>query len=121
MTELELKKEARRQRRLEKLGTNKPRCGVCGESSWQCLELHHAAGQAHGDATVILCRNCHRKATDDQKDHPRSNPEADRTLCSIGYFLLGLADMLRLVVEKLYAFGCELVERSQAHCLGERP
>jgi hypothetical protein len=50
--------------------------------------------------------------SDDQKDHPRFNPDADPMLDGIGHFLLGLADLLRLIVEKLAIFGLALIERA---------
>lgn len=80
MTDDELKCEARKQRRLEVLGTNEPRCAMCPETAWQCMELHHVAGQHHDETTVILCRNCHRKVSDDQKALPQFDPDADPIL-----------------------------------------
>lgn len=113
MTDKELAREIRKQRRLEKLGTNHPRCGTCGESRWQCIEQHHLAGRENDpDTTVLECRNCHRVLSDDQIDHPASDPAADPMLQSIGHFLLGLADLLKLVVEKLTEFGLALIERA---------
>ena len=38
MTPIELAKEARKQNRLERFGTNDPRCGVCGEANDCILE-----------------------------------------------------------------------------------
>lgn len=105
-------KEARKQSRFEKLGTDNPVCGMCGETDWRVMELHHVADHKRDKATVLLCRNCHRKVSDDQKDHPRFSPSNDTMLDCIGHFLLGLADMLRLIVEKLYAFGLALIERA---------
>jgi len=112
MDKKELAREARKQRRLEALGTNDPTCGECGESDWRCMELHHVADHGCDDGTVILCRNCHRKVSDDQKDHPAFDPAADPTLHAIGRFLLGLADLLRLAIEKLTEFGRALIERA---------
>jgi len=112
MDKQELAREARKQRRLEALGTNDPICGTCGETDWRCMEMHHVAGRKHDGATVNVCRNCHRKVSDDQKDHPASNPAADPMLQSIGHFLLGLADLLRLAIEKLTEFGHALIERA---------
>lgn len=119
MTDNNLARETRKQRRLEILGTNAPRCGICGESDWRCMELHHIADHGRDDATVCICRNCHRKVSDDQRDHPPFNPNADTVLDSIGHFLLGLADMLRIIVERLYAFGRSLIERADQRREGE--
>lgn len=112
MDKTELNREIRCQRRLEVLGTNHPRCANCGEGDDRVLELHHVAGRRHDDLTVIECRNCHRKLSDCQRDHPWTAPCADPFLAAVGNFLLGLADMLRLIVEKLAGFGEELIRRA---------
>ena len=112
MTDKELAQERRKQLRLEKLGTNEPRCGTCGDDRWQALEEHHVAGRKYDAAAVLLCRNCHRVASDDQCDHPKAAEPSDPALFAIGRFLLGLADMLRLIVERLFAFGQELTARA---------
>lgn len=113
MTDKELAREIRKQRRLEKLGTNSPICGTCGETDYRVLEKHHVAGRKHDPDTVIICRNCHRMASDDQKDHPAIGSDADAMLSAIGMFLLGLADLLELVIDKLASFGLALIERAK--------
>ena len=119
MDDKELAREARRQRRLETFGTNEPRCGSCGEDDDRVLEAHHVAGRRCDASTVIICRNCHRRVSDDQEDHPSFDERADPMLQAIGHFLLGLADLLRLAIEKLSEFGHALIERAatqgQAH------
>lgn len=112
MNDKELAAECRKQRRLEKLGTNEPRCGTCGEGRWQCIEEHHPADFGRDDATVLVCRNCHRILSDEQRGHPAVNLDADPLLASIGHFLLGLADMLRVILAKLSDFGLALIARS---------
>lgn len=96
--------ERRKQARLDKLGTNTPRCVLCGEDDYRCLERHHIGGQAYDDDTAILCRNCHRKFSDMQKDHPRqkSNPPSREEI--IGHFLLGVADIFELLIGKFREF-----------------
>lgn len=105
-------KETRMQNRLAKLGTNEPRCGICGETDWRVMDLHHVADHKRDELTVLLCANCHRKVTDDQRDHPPLDRDAEPMLDRIGHFMLGLADMLRLIVEKLIQFGNYLIERA---------
>jgi hypothetical protein len=105
-----LARESRRQKRLERFGTNEPLCGMCGEADDRCLERHHIAGRKHEDMTALICRNCHRKVSDDQRDHPIADTNADPALVAIGYFLIGLADMLRLIVERLAVYGRSLIE-----------
>jgi hypothetical protein len=112
MTDTLFHKAPRNKPRLEKLGTNDPHCGTCGENDDRTLELHHVAGRKHDGTMVPICRNCHRKVTDDQVDHPPFDPNADPLLASIGHFLLGLADMLTIILPKLSAFGLALIGRS---------
>jgi len=115
MEKIELAREVRKQRRLEKLKTDHPRCGTCGERDDRSLELHHVVDYGRDCATVIICRNCHRKVSDDQRDHPPFDPSADVLLDRIGHFLLGLADLLRIIIERLYAFGTALIARGASH------
>lgn len=112
MTDKELAREIRKQRRLEKLGSNAPVCGTCGECDYRVLEKHHVAGRKHDPDTVVICRNCHRKVSDDQKDHPTVEPGSDPMLHTIGLFLLGLADLLELVLQKLTEFGLLLIDQA---------
>lgn len=112
MNDDDFNRERRKQKRLEALGSNDPHCGMCGEHHWTTLELHHVAGRQHDGTLVTLCRNCHRKVSDDQKDHPGLDPQADPALAGIGHFLLGLADMLRIVVAKLCEYGDALIQRA---------
>lgn len=106
-------KETRKQRRLEILGTNNPVCVCCGENSWTTLELHHIAGQAYSDDLSIVCRNCHRKLSDDQKDHPKQISQNPTNFETIGHLLLGLADLFALIVEKLRECGQFLIQSAQ--------
>ena len=106
-------KETRKQSKLEKLGTNHPLCVICGEDDWRCLEEHHIPGQAYGEELATVCRNCHRKLSDDQYNHPEKlNPEP----ClfeRLGHFLLGLADLFALLVERFRMIGHELIQAAK--------
>jgi hypothetical protein len=62
---------------------------------------------------ALICANCHRKVTDDQKDRPTFNPSADPFLDRVGHFLLGLADLLILIVAKLMEFGNALIAKAK--------
>ncbi len=104
------KKERRRQGQLERLGTNTPRCVVCGEGSPSCLELHHLAGRNYGDDLVTVCRNCHRKLSDAQKDHPNPKEEEPSFENRLAHFLHGLADLFKLLEEQLRAFANRLFD-----------
>lgn len=112
MTEEERCKEARARKAAEKLGSATARCVVCGETDSRCLEQHHIAGQKFGTETVPVCRNCHRKLSDDQRDYPAPVGGEPSLLERIGQFLLNLADLLQLAVVKLKEFGLALIEKA---------
>ena len=103
--------ERRKQRRLEKLGDNS-RCVVCGETDWRVLEIHHVADYGCDPTTVILCANCHKKLTDAQKDHPPHIDGADPLLEAAGRFMLGIAELFKLLIAKLMEFGEALIARA---------
>jgi hypothetical protein len=107
-------KEARKQRRLAELESNHPVCVVCGEDSWECLERHHIAGQAYGNVLCNVCRNCHRKLSDQQKDHPKQITNPPSPIEAIGHFLVGLADLFMLLVARLREYGNALIQSAQA-------
>jgi len=118
MDDREYRKEHRKQRRAEHFPPDAA-CIVCGESDLCCLERHHVAGVGFGDDQVVVCRNCHRKLSDKQKDHPRLLAKAPtRTECE-GRKLLGIADIMELLrnppelVELVRKTGLDLIERGQ--------
>jgi hypothetical protein len=112
MNNIENEQERRKQKALERLGTNNPVCVLCGETDWRCLELHHLAGKPFDGALAIVCRNCHRKLSDMQKDHPQPTSTPPDALDRIGHFLLGLADLFALLVAKLREFGEFMIEQA---------
>jgi hypothetical protein len=115
-----LKSAIRLERAHERLGTNTPRCIRCGENYAHCLEEHHIAGRAMHDDVVIMCRNCHRKLSETQKDHPQPQSKSPSPLEVIGRYLLGLADLFRLIVERLDQFGRTLIELAFADTAADR-
>lgn len=98
-------KEKRMQRKRNELGSYNPSCGLCGEqdmtmliaSSKSILEQHHISGNHDGD-TIVVCRNCHARLTDEQLDWPVKIFDNNRTLemKAVGFFL-GLASILELL------------------------
>jgi hypothetical protein len=104
--------ERRKQSRLHKLGTNNPRCAMCHESDWRVIEEHHPDTRKRDSLVVLLCANHHRIVTDAQKDHPNEMPGCDDLLVRIGSFLLGLADMLKTILDRLYEYGEALIARA---------
>ena len=104
-------KESRKQKAFSRLGTRKPVCTGCGETDWRCFEAHHIAGQSHHDDTALMCRNCHAKVTDSQKDHPLDTDSQDAKLTTIGHYLFGLSDLFRLIADTLLEFAQDLLDR----------
>ena len=104
--------ERRKQSRLHKLGTNTPHCAICGNTDWRVIEEHHPDSRKRDRLVVLLCANHHRIVTVDQKEHLPGVEGCDPFLTSVGNFLLGLADMLVLIIERLYEFGEALIARA---------
>lgn len=121
MTEQEKRIESRRQQRFDRLGTDDPQCALCLETDSCCMELHHLAGKNFEKTLMTVCRNCHRKLSDAQIDHPAKCGEPPTTIENIGHFLLGLADMLALLVVKLRDFGTHLITQATSHTLVPKP
>ena len=101
-------KNARLEKALKRLGTRNPSCVACGEADPLCLELHHIGEKDHHDDLSIVCRNCHRKLSDPQKDLTEVN-QPNPTLETIGRYLHGLAELFLLIAETLKAFGNALL------------
>lgn len=112
--DIQIARERRKQARLERLKTNNPQCVICGETDPRCMEDHHIAGRKNDEQTIITCRNCHRKLSDDQRDHPKQVEFPKDPLEAIGYFLLNLADLFALLIEKLRDFGHALIDRASS-------
>jgi hypothetical protein len=111
-SENELRREARRQGAIERLGVINPKCLYCSENDPLVLERHHLAGRDYDEGTVIVCRNCHRKLSDRQKEHPDKITETPDALEAIAHFLLGLADLFEFLIEKLRKFAAQLIDRA---------
>lgn len=109
----ELNHEKRRARACERLGTFDPRCVECGEDHFACLEKHHIAGVDADPLTVVMCRNCHRKLSDPQKDHPKPSGKAMTFEERVGLFLLGLADLFAALIGKMRELGLSLMARAK--------
>lgn len=91
---------AREEARRDRLGPE-DRCVLCGESDTRCLERHHIAGQQFGNDLIVLCRNCHRKLSDDQEDHPGPSSADPPLLERLGQWLLGLADFFHDLADQM--------------------
>ena len=115
MTNTHLDKDDRLEQHCRRLGTHEPRCVICGETDPRCLEEHHIAGRGYHNDTAVVCRNCHRKLSDDQRDHPpRDKSKPLDQLTAVGHFLLGLCDFLIAIALRLREFGHSLI--AEARC-----
>src|SRR4051794_16420786 len=104
-------KERREIKAYRRLGDWNAACVVCGESNPHCLQLHHLQGKKYSDDEAPLCLNCHKKVTDAQLDHPNPAAKSEPVqLEVIGRWLLGLADLFELLVERLREYGKFLME-----------
>lgn len=110
MTELEKRRETRRQNAFERLGTDTPICACCGETDWVVMEAHHLEGEDFGETLLVVCRNCHRKLSDSQRDQPGKIDHLPSKLEWVAHLLAGVADALILIAKAL---------RDAATCLFE--
>lgn len=102
--------EDRKQQQLRRLGTQFPQCVVCGERDPRVLEKHHIAGRRHSEELSIVCANCHRKLSSEQRDRVGYGAtEVVGPLGNIGQYLLGLAALLEMIVAALRRFGAWLI------------
>jgi hypothetical protein len=77
------------------------------------MELHHLEGTDFGKTLINVCRNCHRKLSDAQRDHAPKLGEPPTTLESSGHFLIGLCDLLCLIADKLRDLAEYLIEQAR--------
>lgn len=95
------KRKAKRQRdALVRLGEANPACPICGEDNPRCLELHEPGGRRYNKMSVPICRNCHRKLSDDQRDHPKGEFRPPDPFERLAHALLGEADLFAQLCEK---------------------
>lgn len=96
----EKRRRARIRKAYARLGTSIPACVICGENNPFCLELHEPGGRKYSGKRVIICRNCHRKLSDDQRDHfPPIWTPPDQLEC-LSHALQGEADFFLRLSEK---------------------
>jgi hypothetical protein len=50
---------------------------------------------------VVVCRNCHRKLSDDQRDHPDPSTPDPPWSDQLAHWLLGVADFLIALAERM--------------------
>ena len=98
--------EDRRQRQLRRLGTLHPVCVGCNETVPAVLEKHHIAGRAHHKDLAIVCRNCHGKLSDQQRDHHLEGRLPSKVeYAKLEHYHLGLADLLERIAATLRKLG----------------
>ena len=112
MTDKIINQAIRKRKAQERLGSQNSKCAICDEKDPHRLEAHHIAQHHNDEATVFLCKNHHATVTNLQKDHPvpTSEPISPERF---GHMLLGLADLLALVIEKLVEIGEWLIKEAK--------
>jgi hypothetical protein len=119
MDEIVTNADIRRQQAIKRVGGQSKQCVICPESYESCIEQHHIAARANHPETHPVCRNCHRKLSDAQRDHPAQVSSPPSLLEVVGHYLLGLADMLVLVAQSLIAFGKDLIAQARQTATGD--
>ena len=100
MDDIEWNRLGRKHERLRKHGTDNPFCCACGEHHWAVrYERHHIAHRKYDPCTIRLCKTCHDKVTDMQKDYPPIPSGTDPRLARIIAMLRGRIIMQRLMQE----------------------
>lgn len=100
MDDTDLRRLARMHRRARSNGTNNPFCCACGEHHWTVrYDLHHFAERKYDPRTIRLCRGCHEKVTDMQKDYPRIPKDTEPRLAKMIAMTRGRIIMTRLWLE----------------------
>ena len=115
MSKRRMDREDRLEQKYRKLGTRNPICVTCGEEDPLCLvfDQHHIGRKEHHKDVSIVCCNCHRKLTDQQLDHaPLVAEEPSCENAVIGYYLLGLSDLLAMAAPTLRHLGEQLLDES---------
>ena len=108
-----LKIEAERQkkrRKFDSLGLHDHHCIGCPQDDPLCLEIEHVAGRLHDDTVVLLCANCHRRRTADQRCDPSPGPNPRNVFEVIGRWLLSMASYFELLKDTLRRFGLFLID-----------
>jgi len=100
--------ETRLENIYKRLGTRNPKCTTCDETDPFCMELHHLAGKDHHDDLSIVCRNCHSKLSNKQRDRMACNP-VDPETGKLGHYLFGLIDFLEMIIPTLRRFAQKLL------------
>jgi hypothetical protein len=111
---IELAREKRRRKHLDRLGFPNPKCFFCGEEDVRCLHLDHIEGQEFTDNVWPICANDHARRTDLQKDHPLKAADPSDILEIVGRFLHGRADYQEMSVTKLREYGSILCAEAAA-------
>lgn len=105
--------ELRRERDFARLRTRNPVCLNCGYMNHPAaLEFAHIAPRKFHDDGGVLCANCHRELSDNEKDFSYQPQSQNPQMETIGRYLIALAEWFRRIAETIAEFGAWLLEQS---------
>ncbi len=103
--------DLRRENDYRRLRTRTPICLHCGYSKFSgALELAHNAPRRFHDDAGVLCSNCHREASDAEKDLSYAPQSQNPQMETIGRYLIALSEWFQRIAVTMEGFGCWLLE-----------
>lgn len=98
--------DKRREADFRRLRTRHPICLTCGYMGHPAaMEFSHLAPRKFHDDGGVQCSNCHREASDAEKDFPYAPVTGNPMMETIGRYLLALAEWLQTIGGTLAEFG----------------
>jgi hypothetical protein len=111
----------RREADFRRLRTRTPVCLSCGYSDHPAaLEFAHIAPRKFHDDGGVLCSNCHREQSDQEKDFSYEPTTGNPRMEIIGRYLLAVAEWLKRIADTFISFGEWLLEQAE-HVLPYEP
>ena len=113
--------DKRREADFKRLRTRNPVCLSCGYSDHPAaLEFAHIAPRKFHDDGGVLCSNCHREQSDQEKDFSYAPTTGNPMMETIGRYLLAVAEWLKRIADTFITFGEWLLEQAE-HVLPYEP
>ena len=111
----------RREADYRRLRTRTPICLSCGYSDHPAaMEFAHIAPRKFHDDGGVLCSNCHREQSDQEKDCSYAPITGNPMMETIGRYLVALAEWLQRIGTTLAEYGAWLLTQAE-HVLPYEP